>query len=91
VWRDHHHVRQAEQAKAKIITELGGRCICCGETELDFLTIREVRGKYRSEFRNWMSFEAGRQQGLFYVICYNCNVATRYGAVCPHKWKRRGG
>lgn len=77
------------------------RCACCGERELDFLTLDHIAGngrEHRAElkkkgighgvaFYRWLSLQ-GYPPGL-QVLCYNCNMAKgRHGNVCPHQRER---
>lgn len=84
----------------KVLTHYGGnppKCTCCGETEIEFLTIDHINndgaehrrqiGRYKSvgsNFYKWLkqnNFPKG-----FQVLCYNCNCGRgkNYG-ICPHK------
>lgn len=68
------------------------RCRCCGEKELDFLTIDHVNGGGREHhkligggatFYLWLkrnNFPLGYQ-----VLCYNCNCARSHVGECPHQ------
>lgn len=80
--------------KTEFIEAYGGGCVCCGETEFDFLTIEHIRYKgyklidsngyellRKLKALNWPKKE-------YTVLCYNCNLSTKYGKVCPHKRKR---
>lgn len=84
--------------KEKVFTHYGGRCACCGENRIEFLTLDHKNGggnKHRAEIsgRNDARF-AGHHTYLwikknnfppiFQVLCYNCNMATGVYGVCPH-------
>ena len=74
----------------------GGICKCCGEARIELLTIehpgqtgaahrKEINGSAR-DGRNMLEWL--RRNGYppgYETLCFNCNWATRYGAVCPHK------
>jgi len=84
--------RNAE-LKTKTMNLYGGKCECCGETEIDFLAIDHVNGdgnKHRKTFKGsiyqWLKKNNYPSVG-FRVLCHNCNMATRYGRICPHKRK----
>lgn len=81
--------------RLEVIIHYGGnppKCACCGETELDFLTIDHINNdgaKHRKQhghnfLPNWLKkndFPEG-----FRVLCYNCNCGRRINnGVCPHK------
>jgi hypothetical protein len=86
--------RKARQKlKRKVIEAYGGKCSCCGETRIEFLTVEHVNhdgaahrklvgagaGMYRDLLRR------GCPKDGFTVFCWNCQMATRYGDECPHK------
>lgn len=79
--------------RAEAIATYGGRCDCCGETELAFLCIdhvggggRKIHSKYGLgySFYLWLKKRAYPRDGLR-VLCANCNQAVRGGQGCPHK------
>lgn len=77
--------------KQKVIDAYGGRCACCGETELVFLTIDHINGDggaHRKELGaktvhlSWYithGFPAG-----FQVLCANCHLGKTILGACPH-------
>lgn len=78
--------------KKEVLDYYGGECSCCGEKEMDFLTIDHIDGngnKHRKEIRTksmtyWLKmnkFPPG-----FQVMCFNCNCGRSINkGVCPHK------
>ncbi len=77
----------------------GGRCQCCQEGILRFLTIDHINGE-RPEFRDlkptkgknrapaktlYLWLKRNNFPPGFRVLCWNCNQATRWGEECPHK------
>lgn len=81
--------------KGEVMRAYGGKCACCSESALEFLTIDHVNGgggKHRKKlgvsagisFYRWL-----RKQGFpkdeYQVLCYNCNCARGFYGVCPHK------
>jgi hypothetical protein len=79
--------------KAIILAAYGDFCACCGENEIEFLSIDHIKGdgakcrKLRKQsgdsLYNYLvrnRFPAG-----FQTLCFNCNVAKKTGAECPHK------
>lgn len=78
--------------KQEVLAHYGGRCACCGEDNLLFLTIdhidgngtahRKSVGRYGSTFYSWL-----RTHGLplgFQVLCFNCNCGRQLnGGICP--------
>ena len=83
------------RVKFQTIEHYGGRCNCCGENILAFLTIDHIAGsgcKHRKEigtqagksFYYWLrrnKFPDGYQ-----VLCFNCNCGRSVNnGICPHK------
>ena len=82
--------------KTKVIDAYGGKCVCCGVDQWQFLTIdhtaddgadhREMLGDRRSASGSttyrWLREQGFPQKG-FQLLCHNCNAAKRHG-VCPH-------
>jgi hypothetical protein len=70
------------------------RCACCGETQLEFLTIdhrdgggtlhRETAGRGQ-RFYGWL-IRNGFPDG-YQVLCYNCNCSLGHYKYCPHQKK----
>ncbi len=99
-WRDENKERSAHNQrvlllgyKTKVVEAYGGKCACCGQKEISFLTVEHIN-------RNGM--EHRRVVGNFYkylvvnnfpkdgitILCMNCNWAERNGRHCPHKLER---
>lgn len=94
--------RKNSQVKLKqeTINEYGGKCECCGEMELAFLTIGHSFGDGAAD-RKKLGIDKTVGGGSFYqkikglgypkdkgyvVECYNCNCgANANGGICPHK------
>lgn len=76
--------------KTDCINHYGGKCICCGETELVFLCIDHINGggvAHRKEIgmkiHRWL-----RQKGYpagYQVLCANCNLGKMILGICPHQ------
>jgi Recombination endonuclease VII len=62
--------------REELIQSLGGKCACCGESEIKFLAVDHVNGKAQPE----------RQ-----VLCHNCNLAKGFYGQCPHPNGVTGG
>lgn len=93
-WWDAHpgYGRQhGERRKRSILDAYGGaRCVCCGETHLDFLTVDHIGGwgaRHRKEIGAAALYPWLIKNGFppgFRVLCMNCNFAMRHGRRCPH-------
>jgi len=84
--------------RTECIQEYGGRCACCGESELLFLTIDHVNGggtKHRetigSNIYSWLRRNNYPKEG-YQVLCMNCNWGrSQNGGTCPHMQKTEEG
>jgi hypothetical protein len=81
--------------KTEVVEAYGGKCSCCGETELVFLTIEHINHDGKKH-----QLEVGPGHGIYRdlkrrgfpkhgytVFCWNCQMATRFGKPCPHTRK----
>jgi hypothetical protein len=87
-------------AKRKIFNHYGnGKCACCGETCLEFLSLDHIAGGgaiHRKEVGGggikmyyWLianDFPEG-----YRVLCHNCNQAIGAYGYCPHERERLDG
>lgn len=76
----------------------GGKCACCGESEIVFLTL-DHPNLDGNKHRRKLGLSPGLQFYCYLikhsfiidvelrVLCYNCNMATKYGKPCPHTLK----
>lgn len=84
--------RKQHQDRLDAISVYGGKCVCCGETEIVFLTFDHINGggnQHRQESRlarkslaSWLvrnNYPPG-----FRILCFNCHMALHSG-LCPHK------
>jgi hypothetical protein len=80
--------------KIKIIKEYGGKCICCGENELEFLTIDHINNNGAEERKITKQGTGGKlyrwliknnfPKDNYQLLCYNCNCAKGFFGYCPH-------
>jgi hypothetical protein len=75
----------------------GDKCACCDEHRKEFLTIEHSNGNGQEHRK-----AVGRGYGVildliergwptdegFATLCWNCNIARRYGKSCPHEIER---
>jgi len=91
--------QRKREVKRETLNAYGGKCICCGEARLEFLTLHHVDGggaKHRKKIGSWS------RGGAFYrwlkkrrfpkvprlvVECMNCHLAIDQYGYCPHKKK----
>ena len=88
--------RSRMKLKIDTFKACGGKCVCCGETELEFLTIDHVNNDGAQHRRENPKLRGGgalhrwlRDNGYpkeFQVLCCNCNWSKRLGGgICVHQ------
>jgi hypothetical protein len=88
------HKNRADELRQQIIDAYGGKCTCCGESELVFLTIEHLNGdgrKHRGNRNRYMVYKDIVEEGFpdkYTILCMNCNFARRWGRTCPHQLKK---
>jgi hypothetical protein len=66
--------------KVLVILHYGGKCACCGESRIEFLTIDHINGggcKHRRRIRGIPFYQWLIKHGLpkgYRVLCLNCNA-----------------
>lgn len=85
-----------DKLRTEALDAYGGKCDCCGESTPEFLTLDHFNGDGK-QHRKLLGgtgpiYIKLRQEGWprdqIRLLCWNCNCATRYGRVCPHKEMR---
>ena len=86
--------------RLEVLKAYGNRCVCCGESHIDFLTIDHINGRGREHrqhvapsgssgsFYIWLK-KKGYPKKEFCCLCMNCNWAKGIHGICPHKRKTR--
>lgn len=85
--------RKRKELRLAVFRKYGGRCVCCGEDDIRFLTIDHVNGGGRADNQNSMGFLRKlvrfKVQKNRRLLCYNCNCSRKdYNGICPHKLPR---
>ena len=92
-----YYSQYSNKLKKKFVDGYGGKCTCCGESELRFLTIEHINhdGKQHRIAINGSKDKGGKniyrdviRQGfpnIYTVLCINCNFAKKHKNPCPHE------
>ena len=77
------------RTRSRVISELGGACACCGESEKLFLEVDHIHNDGYAERKGNLLYRrvlaAGCPRDRYQVLCSNCNQGKRRNAgVCPH-------
>lgn len=87
------------KTKQLVVEKYGdSTCQCCGEKQLEFLTLdhiggrktREKLGHIGRQFKGRAMYRYLIRQSFpdkrhMRVLCMNCNMATKGGKICPHQ------
>lgn len=70
------------------------KCACCGENEVEFLTLDHIDGirKYHDAWAEYRFLIANNfpHKDKLRVLCMNCNWSLGIKGYCPHKQKSNG-
>jgi 5'(3')-deoxyribonucleotidase len=87
-----------QELRNEFLTEYGGVCSCCGEANQSLLTVQHIKGGGNKHRRDVGGTSTGvlydlKKRGWpkddFEILCFNCNMASSNGRLCPHKVKSR--
>lgn len=93
ILRKKRHNKWYGNIKKQIFKAYGGKCQCCGETRLEFLTVDHINGggtKHRKklgggrEFFLWLR-DNNYPQKEYRLLCWNCNMSRGAYGYCPHE------
>jgi hypothetical protein len=90
-------LRYRLKLKVNFIRMYGGKCICCGEDDIRFLSLDHVNNdgnRHREELAAHQiiakAISTGKPISEYQILCYNCNFGkSTNGGVCPHKDKNK--
>jgi hypothetical protein len=99
VHKNQQHKTKREIEKAIVYDHYGRECKCCGESNMEFLSLDHIKGGGRKQRK-----QNGKQHlygwiiknnfpSDFQVLCMNCNFArgktNNKNKICPHKYDGR--
>lgn len=87
--------KRNKQLKERIVNAYGGKCACCGESNIEFLSIDHINGK-GNEHRRLLKTKGGTSfyhwleknnfpKDNFRLLCMNCNTSIGHYGYCPHQ------
>lgn len=93
--------KRYDKCKVDVFNHYGGKCVCCGELELMFLTIDHINnnghshrfpgGKKISGVHLYSFIRASKYPADYQLLCMNCNFGKGMnGGVCPHVKTQKG-
>jgi hypothetical protein len=82
-----------KRVRVEGLAAYGGKCTCCGEDQVEFLTFDHVNGRNKREKRvtGYKAWYVAKRLGYppeFTVLCFNCNCAKGIYGKCPHQRKK---
>lgn len=93
--------KEIAQLKFAYLEHYGKTCRCCGESNVEFLTLEHVDGNGNNHRRLLFKHNVGgvhmyrwlKKNNFpkeYAVLCMNCNWAKRISKICPHELRRGG-
>lgn len=90
--------RWKKKLKKDVFDYYGGKCVCCGEDKIEFLTIDHINGggaEHRKRvtgkrvggivFYLWLRKNKYPNDPPLQLLCWNCNCSKGYYGYCPHE------
>jgi len=84
-------VEKERQDRFKTINHYGGKCACCGETSIEFLSIDHIDGggnqhRKKENIKNMAKWlKKNNYPTGFRILCRNCNFSYGAYGYCPHQ------
>lgn len=80
--------------KMEFVLEYGGKCVCCGEKGIEFLTIEHIKNSgnelhYANGTTSMINYLKANKwpKDKYTVLCFNCNLSIKDGVPCMHNKK----
>ncbi|KKL16633.1 hypothetical protein LCGC14_2493630 [marine sediment metagenome] len=81
-----------QRLKEETMNAYGGKCACCGEHTIQFLTIDHIDGREQPSSSKTLGtslYSTLKAKGYptenIQVLCFNCNSAKYQCGTCPHQ------
>lgn len=83
---------RSREIKLEVINYYGGRCECCGITNIKFLAMDHINGggrQHKKSINNTNIYKWIKKNNfpnIFRVLCHNCNFGRYINrGICPHE------
>lgn len=84
-----------QELRLAALSSVGLECVCCKETQLEFLSLDHINGGGRQHRKSVGDSQKLYRQiltsseikSLFQTLCHNCNLAKGFYGTCPHQRK----
>ena len=79
------------KCRREILEKYGGKCICCGEQQIEFLAIDHIYGGGKIDrgegtgMKFYLQLQRQPRRDDLQLLCHNCNLAKGFYGACPHK------
>ena len=77
--------------RQEILAAYGGKCVCCGESTPEFLSVDHIAGggwaerKAKGPNRVYRDIRRDGFPPIYQLLCHNCNQAKGFYGTCPHQ------
>lgn len=81
-----------DRIKIAFLEMYGGKCVCCGECNQEFLTIEHKNGqvgvkKKEKTYKAYRNAINELRPDIYEILCMNCNFSRGKFGYCPHQAK----
>jgi hypothetical protein len=79
-----------QRIKKETLNHYGGKCLCCEEAHIEFLSIDHINGngtQHRKTTIGTHIYDWLRRNNYpegYRVLCFNCNMSLGFFSYCPH-------
>jgi hypothetical protein len=85
--------KHTKRRRVMIVKLFGGKCVCCGESHIEFLSIQHKNNDGAEHRRrigmggtyNWIRKNTEEAKKTMELMCMNCNSSLGFFHYCPHK------
>jgi len=77
--------------RANVLLKYGGKCVCCGESQPEFLSLDHINNDgaaHRKEIGQSRLYKWAEDNDFpksLQILCFNCNMAKGFYGICPHQ------